>query len=461
MRNLAEKVHSDVQRLFTYKSDKEQFQDFWDHWKSWADEVEANQLFSDDCVWVEEEVFAKDGVKKIKDLVVGDMVLSYDFVTQVFVYKPVIMVMDKGLLPCKEITLKNNYTIIITEDHLLWVRTNQGQVHGKKVSSKYEKRKFSDIDLTRWWKRKLPIAKKIPYKIIDIEWLSEDICFLLGHILAEGWTTEHDRYYTSGREIDEYIIPILDSNNIPYARHTNNSDVPYITFYKSTFREYLREMVFNSFDIRVPEEIFHLPPNKIQKFMDGYFLGDGHFEGKDKSRKCYSTSCQEFAKNLQRMALQCGYSLNGYKQECHQGVGTKPIWRVQHDLMARYHNDYGYSDISETSINKHKIKDVGLLPVRDFTVADTHTFVFKNGLIAHQCDGFCLTCAELLIRQGAKPEDVTICDVSTETGGRHLVCVYGSWVLDNRYHYVPYWNDLDYEWHRSMRMDEPGTWRKL
>jgi predicted transglutaminase-like cysteine proteinase len=86
--------------------------------------------------------------------------------------------------------------------------------------------------------------------------------------------------------------------------------------------------------------------------------------------------------------------------------------------------------------------------------------VEANQLFSDDCDGFCLTCAELLIRQGAKPEDVTICDVTTETGGRHLVCVYGSWVLDNRYYYVPYWKDLNYEWRRSMRMDEPGTWRK-
>lgn len=87
--------------------------------------------------------------------------------------------------------------------------------------------------------------------------------------------------------------------------------------------------------------------------------------------------------------------------------------------------------------------------------------VEANQPFSDDCDGFCLTCAELLIRQGAKPKDVSICDVTTETGGRHLVCVYESWVLDNRYRYVFYWKDVDYVWHRSMRLNEKGVWRTM
>lgn len=77
------------------------------------------------------------------------------------------------------------------------------------------------------------------------------------------------------------------------------------------------------------------------------------------------------------------------------------------------------------------------------------------------CDDFCLTCAELLIRRGVDPKLIKICDVTTETGGRHLVCCADIWVLDNRFSYVFYWGDVNYKWHRSMRMDEPGTWRTI
>lgn len=87
--------------------------------------------------------------------------------------------------------------------------------------------------------------------------------------------------------------------------------------------------------------------------------------------------------------------------------------------------------------------------------------VEKNIDFEDDCDGFCLTCAELLIRQGADPEMVFICDVSTRAG-RHLVCVYDKWVLDNNYFYVYYWEDAAFQkWHRSMKMSEPGVWRKV
>jgi len=304
----------------------------------------------------------------------------------------------------------------------------------------------------------LPIAKKIPYEINDSDYFSEEICFLYGHILAEGWTTEHDRYYTSGREIDEHIIPILEANNIPFSRHINNSNVPYITFFQSSFRETLRPLLFNSFDIRIPPEVFYLPENKIQKFMDGYFLGDGHYEN-DGVVKCYSTSCESFAMDLQRLALQCGYSFNGYEQLKHGGVGTKPIWRMIQNPKSRFLTNHGYKDISEVGINKFKVRDNGLLPMRDFAIADTHTFIFKNGLIAHQCDAFSLSCAELLIRLGADPTKVRIVFCYTETGGGHLVCIADGWVLDNRQRDIIRWDKLPYKWVKSMRLNDPGVWR--
>jgi hypothetical protein len=41
------------------------------------------------------------------------------------------------------------------------------------------------------------------------------------------------------------------------------------------------------------------------------------------------------------------------------------------------------------------------------------------------------------------------------------VCVYDGWVLDNNYFYVYYWKDAAFKkWHRSMKMSEPGIWRK-
>jgi predicted transglutaminase-like cysteine proteinase len=75
------------------------------------------------------------------------------------------------------------------------------------------------------------------------------------------------------------------------------------------------------------------------------------------------------------------------------------------------------------------------------------------------CDGFALTCAELLVRSGQDKETVRIAMCKTETNEGHLVCVCNEWVLDNRQRFIKRWSTLPYEWISSMKMSEPGTWR--
>jgi predicted transglutaminase-like cysteine proteinase len=76
------------------------------------------------------------------------------------------------------------------------------------------------------------------------------------------------------------------------------------------------------------------------------------------------------------------------------------------------------------------------------------------------CKAYSMTCAALLLMQGAEPEKVKIvyCTIKDKP---HMVCACDIWVIDNLSDKVMYWNDLDYEWISSMRMNEPGTWRSM
>lgn len=76
------------------------------------------------------------------------------------------------------------------------------------------------------------------------------------------------------------------------------------------------------------------------------------------------------------------------------------------------------------------------------------------------CDGFCLTSAELLVRQGADPETVRIVQCHTGIDG-HLVTAYGPWILDNLQRRPIYWKDLNYTWLSQMKMSEKGIWRNM
>jgi len=92
----------------------------------------------------------------------------------------------------------------------------------------------------------------------------------------------------------------------------------------------------------------------------------------------------------------------------------------------------------------------------------SHADTIESGIVFRDdCDGFALTCAELLIRRGANSEDAKIIFCRTETGGGHLATAWRHWILDNRHRTIMYWDDLPYEWVKSMAMNEKGIWRKV
>jgi predicted transglutaminase-like cysteine proteinase len=74
------------------------------------------------------------------------------------------------------------------------------------------------------------------------------------------------------------------------------------------------------------------------------------------------------------------------------------------------------------------------------------------------CKAYAMTCALMLIAEGAAPEKVRIAKCVTPDGP-HLVCVCDVWVVDNLSNVIWAWDCLDYKWISSMKMSEPGVWR--
>jgi intein/homing endonuclease len=334
-----------------------------------------------DCIANYEEIHTKEGLKKVGELNEGDIVLSYDWEKKEYCYKPIERIWEKGKLKIKRIHLRNGSKIDVTENHPLWVRTNQY------APIKYEKKCLSEINMDLWYKRKLPTAKKIPYEIKDIKWLTPELCFVIGHFIAEG-SVSKSHVETSGYE-SHIVADILEKHGIPFSEYKNGSGVPIISFLKSDFKEYLKKMLRNSFDITLPEELFHLPEEKIRSFLEGYLLGDGYIDNraypfKHNNQFIYNTSSDKLKEDLIRLHLQLGEPLYTYFCKNHGGVGKKPIWRIHYNPKSFFAREHGYKDLSETSIVK--IEDLPEAEVRDFHVKDTSTFFFKNGLCSHQCD---------------------------------------------------------------------------
>lgn len=328
-----------------------------------------------------EEIYTKEGIKKIGDLNVYDMVLSYALKKKEFYYKLINKIDEKGTLDLYRVLFRNGQTIDVSKDQPFWIRQTR-------MISSYKKSCLRNVDLSIWWKRKTPIAKKIPYQIKDIKWLTEDLCYVIGHYLAEGWKGKTGKVCSSGHELPDIIEPILDKYKIPYSKYLNTAGVPCIRLLNSVFKHFIRRLKTNSFDIHLTEDIFHLPKKKLSAIINGFYLGDGHWGNypdkrgyKSHKQEVYSTSSEKLAGDFQRIGLQLGKSFHIWKQTDHKGTGEKPIYRITHNPKSHFLKDYGYPNISEVSIRE--FERIGKVHMRDFEVADTNTFVFKNGIIGH------------------------------------------------------------------------------
>jgi predicted flap endonuclease-1-like 5' DNA nuclease len=411
---------------YTHDNEAEECPEFWQF------PFEAIQSEIGDCIAFYEEIYTEDGIKKVEDLNEGDRVLSYDFNSKEFCYKKITKIWEKGNLDTYRVLFRNGQSIDVSLNHPFWMRSSQKE-------SGYEKTYLKDIDLSKWWNRKTIIARRIPYQIEDIEWLTEELCLVVGHYLAEGWKEKDGKIRSSGYELLDNIIPILEEYDIPYSEYTNRSGVPCVTMLKSEFKNFLRIIKDNSFNIHLPEELFHLPPNKLKAILNGFYLGDGHWGNYPDKRgyesnkdEVLSTSSEQLSKDIQRIGLQLGSTYHIWKQMDHKGAGKRPIYRITYNPESHFLKDYGFDNISEVSIREYK--KVGITRMRDFEVEDTHTFVFKNGIIGHNCEDGAILIASLLINAGIPSWRVKVCAAQviadptfapseTEEGG-HAYCIY-------------------------------------
>ena len=237
--------------------------------------------------------------------------------------------------------------------------------------------------------------------------------------------------------MEEYIIPLLEKNNIPFSEGKNGNGVPQINFLKSEFKDFLRKQKNNSFDIHLQEEILCLKENKLKSIVSGFWLGDGHNGNysdkrgfKSNKSECYSTISKQWAKDIQRIGLQTGKSFHIWKQNNHQGKGKEPIYRITYNPASHFLKDYGYNDISEVSISF--IEEIGEFQTFDWEVKDTHNFIFKNGIITHNCEDGSILMANLLLMAGIPYWKLRL-NAGDINGGGHCYVTYFSEIFKDWY----------------------------
>lgn len=330
-----------------------------------------------DCFAGYEEIYTENGITQIRDIKVGDNVLSYDFDKKEYVYKKVVKHWSKGELQINRVFFRNGQHVDLSADHPMWIKDHK--------TGKFKKQLLSEVNLDSWKDKKVPVTLRLPYKNSDPKF-HIDLYKVIGHFLAEGWISKSS-VHSSGHELIDYIIPLLEKHNIPFSESINNSGVPTINFLKSDFKDYLKTLKTNSFDIHLDEHILRLPEDYLEEFIYGAWLGDGTKNtgtGRNADRWVYSTSSEQFANDIVRIMQYLGRPLHLWKQENHKGAGNKPIYRLTFNPKSHFLIEKEYKGLSETSIIRiEKLEDTEMF---DITVEDTSTVILKNGLITHQCE---------------------------------------------------------------------------
>ena len=177
-----------------------------------------------DCVVGDTKIWTEKGLKQIKDISIGDNVLSYDFEKQKLEYKKVLNKWNKGKLKTKELSFFGGYKLVCTEDHKFYFRKNSFGNPIEYVKMSLKDRNFKIHHSKKDGKYKVPSIYKIPYKEIDNTNLSEDICRLIGYYIAEGWGAKNKNgKFICGYEIDKYLA-IMEDNDIPFTIQKPNSN---------------------------------------------------------------------------------------------------------------------------------------------------------------------------------------------------------------------------------------------
>ena len=269
---------------------------------------EAESGSHDDCVPPETLIHTYDGVKKIVDVVVGDLVMTHTgkwqkvlktgkrFSDKIFKIKTR-KKLDLSLTSNHDLYVKdkNNRSEYIN-DHK-WLNIDNGldknyglsyindnavidisEIDMLKVCNK---NKFTEIDGKLYsilYENKNRINPKTNSINRFIE-LDLDFCFVIGYFLAEGTTNKHQTIFASHKKESSFrnkVIQWAEKNNIPYfVKNTgDNSNSLYLT--SKILRNY-----FNTFgkknNKKLPRELTKLPLEKLEQILHGYVLGDGTF----------------------------------------------------------------------------------------------------------------------------------------------------------------------------------------
>lgn len=380
--------------------DIEQFEDHyckynWDY--STVNDIESYYAFPlpfntcdcDECLSWDTEVIMSDKSKKfIKDINIGDEVLSYDFTTNEYVNKKVTTKWDRGTKQVYRINFRNGSYVDATANHKWFVEN---------AWNNYKEEVITTSELIE--SRKLPSNSKRPKYVLkyagnikndNLQFLNESEAYVLGMYIAEGsrphtndnWKASFmvSQLKQSGRDKLEIA---LKSTRFAWKEHQKGF---YISDAKDLTELFL-QVNRGACNKNIPETLFRLDKPLLEKLYEGLFDGDGtrQVAKVDKggfdiaARDTYYTCSESLIYDVALLANMIGKPGN-VGSGIRSGFGSA---KIQYYFNA---SEKGWLKTNNRLYVK-SIEEIDPSETYDIEVEDTQSFVLARSLaISHNCN---------------------------------------------------------------------------
>lgn len=402
------------------------------------------------CFIGETLVNTEQGYKQIKDIQVGEKVLSHDGK-----YHEVLETMISESDDLYELKTGACEKIIGTGNHPFYTRKKIGWNY-KTKTVEYTEPEWKNLkDLTLEDRIGIPVNNNsiIPkYEGLNHLMDNKDFWWFIGRYIGDGWCT-CGKYNSNGyNKLDRRVILCCDRTDeqelIDIKNKINNIFNYSVSISKSTYNIRIKdnEILYNFLQLfgkyadkkHLTKMIIDLPPDLLKSFLDGYFSADGYFN-KKLNLQTFITVSENLAYDL----MQCIYKV--YKKSCYMYIrqahesmcegrkiftkkayecGFTPHYRKKNKGKSFY--EYGYMWVKVSSL----IKNNNQMNVYNLAVNETNTYNVYNHIVHN--------CGNILLTQDIR-EEVGIVRLKSK-GGRETICA----VLDGKWceKYLMLKNDL-------------------
>lgn len=318
------------------------------------------------CFTENNDIYTKNGVKKIKDIIVGDSVLSHDGSFNE-VYEKFETKYDGEILKFK---IKGSiFDFTCTPNHPFLVK-DIGFVEAKNISA------GQYLGIPRIKKQILPnnIDNIYPnQKQIDLK--DKNTWLVIGFLLSYGWIcnkTSKIFFETNDNLKDDFLCKIKEI--IPISKINEEANVYSCDVHHVQLNEILKDFGFNVTNKKIPDWVLFAPNEYIESFLNGYHNGCLY----NNPSLNTAISSKELAFGIQLLHCKVGYVNVGY-------------FALKKDIYSIMNEMYESADtgiITDDDVIWYQVLDVDRELydgyVYNFSVSNTNTYTVNN-IITHNC----------------------------------------------------------------------------